>query len=43
MATRIGGYMEAHGVKFIRDSIPVKLEVKEDGKRVMTYSTNGVV
>lgn len=43
MAQRIGGFMEGYGVKFIRDSIPTKLEAKENGKRVITYTTNGVV
>jgi thioredoxin reductase (NADPH) len=37
MANRIGNYMEKHGTKFIKDSVPVKLE-KPGEKIVVTYS-----
>jgi pyruvate/2-oxoglutarate dehydrogenase complex dihydrolipoamide dehydrogenase (E3) component len=36
MANRIGTYMEKHGTKFIKDSVPVKLE-KPGEKIVVTY------
>ena len=37
MANRIGNYMEKHGTKYIKDSVPVKLE-KPGEKIVVTYS-----
>ena len=43
MAGRIGTHMEQGGTKFIRDSVPVKLEKADPaGRTTVTWTTNGV-
>lgn len=37
MAGKIVDYMEAHGIKFIREAIPTKLEKLPDGRIEVTY------
>jgi thioredoxin reductase (NADPH) len=38
MATRIGNYMENHGVKFIRGAVPSKLEKPTpEGRTIVSY------
>ena len=37
MANRIGVHMEGYGVKFVRDSVPAKLEKEDNGKIKVTY------
>lgn len=40
MAKRAGDYMESYGTKFIRNSVPVKLEkLDPNGKILVTYQT----
>ena len=42
MANRIGTHMENHGVKFIRGTVPTKLEKPNpDGKTIVHYSLDG--
>lgn len=42
MANRIGSYMENHGTKFIRGTVPTKLEKPEpNGKIHVTYELDG--
>lgn len=42
MANRIGAYMENHGTKFIRGSVPTKLEKPEaNGKIIVSYDLDG--
>lgn len=42
MANRIGTYMENHGTKFIRGTVPTKLEKSDpDGQITVTYELNG--
>ena len=37
MANRIGAHMEGYGVKFVKDSVPSKLEKSDDGKIKVEY------
>jgi hypothetical protein len=38
MANRIGTYMENHGVRFIKESVPTKFEKPTaDGRIIATY------
>lgn len=37
MAERIGDYMTKHGTKFIKESIPLKIEKTEDNKLLVSY------
>lgn len=39
---RIGEFMEGHGIKFIRESIPKKIEKLPNGKLMVYYDVNGV-
>jgi pyruvate/2-oxoglutarate dehydrogenase complex dihydrolipoamide dehydrogenase (E3) component len=42
MANRIGSYMENHGTKFIRGTVPTKLEKPDpNGKTIVTYELDG--
>ncbi|XP_035419986.1 thioredoxin reductase 1, cytoplasmic [Cygnus atratus] len=45
MANKIGEYMEEHGIKFIREFVPIKVEQIEEGTpgrlKVTAKSTNG--
>jgi thioredoxin reductase (NADPH) len=41
MANKIGDYMGKTGSKFIRNSVPTKIEVNSQGKKVVTYLQNG--
>ena len=38
MATKIGDFMEAHGTKFIRGTVPDKLEKTADGRIKVTFN-----
>ena len=42
MANRIASYMENHGTKFIRGTVPEKLEKPDpNGKIIVTYTLDG--
>jgi thioredoxin reductase (NADPH) len=41
IAELIGKDMEKMGVKFIRPANPKKIELNEEGKRVVTYEVDG--
>lgn len=42
MANRIGSYMENHGVKFIRGTVPTKIEKPDpNGRIIVTYELDG--
>jgi thioredoxin reductase (NADPH) len=42
MANRIGAYMENHGTKFIRGTVPTKIEKPDpNGKTIVTYEVDG--
>lgn len=42
MANRIGTYMENHGTKFIRGTVPQKLEKPDpNGRIIVTYDLDG--
>ena len=41
MANKIGKYMEEHGVKFIRGTVPEKVEKNAEGRLVVTYFHDG--
>jgi hypothetical protein len=42
MANRIGSYMENHGLKFIKGSVPTKLERPDPKQKVLvSYEQDG--
>lgn len=41
MANKIGEYMERHGVKFIRGTIPSDIKQEGEKKRVFWKDANG--
>ena len=42
MANRIGSYMENYGTKFIRGSVPLRIEKPDpNGRILVTYDCNG--
>jgi thioredoxin reductase (NADPH) len=44
MANRIGTYMENHGTKFIRETVPTKLEKPDpNGRILVSYELDGKV
>jgi len=37
MANKIGNYMAAQGVKFIKEAVPVSITLNAQGKKVVVY------
>lgn len=37
MANKVGDYMEKSGIKFIKQAVPVKIELNSEGRKVVTY------
>lgn len=37
LANKIGDYMEAQGVKFIKEAVPISITLNSEGKKVVTY------
>lgn len=37
MANKVGSYMEKSGIKFIKQAVPVKIELNSEGRKVVTY------
>ena len=37
IANKIGAYMEGHGVKFIKQAVPISITLNSEGRKVVTY------